>query len=430
MNELEKLIAELEKRDAAMAATITDQIQPIQKSLDSLNERDTSAGDQKVKELEAKLVDGEQKLEQMREDQRQFMLSVNTNRPDALPESRVNLNGCNFFIKDVAKLKAGIADARAGNPGQLDAATGADMFPAGEMPPEVANSFIDLAEESAPTLGLATTLRQTANARNIDELRLGQRTMRGQSAELAAVSAPSGVTAARRTTSCVVNILTEDFSLDFLEDNIAQGAAEGQIAGKMIRSFGQQQNDLGWNGRDASSDAFLTLNDGWIALMVADGDVTDLDLASPAAATAEECFGFSFKALLAADARLASLLTLTYFCPPALAQTYAEEVAARETASSDDIQLNGFPNLRYFGRRVVPEPDFSESAVSESDTADSVVLTPADNLHWAVQRQLRVDSEWVPRNQMFQYTLAARTDFEYSTGRAIVKSVNVPAAFL
>jgi hypothetical protein len=46
---------------------------------------------------------------------------------------------------------------------------------------------------------------------------------------------------------------------------------------------------------------------------------------------------------------------------------------------------------------------------------------------FGMQRNMMVDSEWKPRKRVVAYTVTAWIDCEYSTGKAIVPAINLPA---
>jgi hypothetical protein len=113
---------------------------------------------------------------------------------------------------------------------------------------------------------------------------------------------------------------------------------------------------------------------------------------------------------------------LGYFMPLPFCQRYAEELSLRKTPLGDQVIVNGFPVLRYFGLPVVPEVHLYEF------NADKGVLTPFSNLYHGIQRVVTVDSEWRPRKRAVEFTVTIRNDYEYSTGKAIVLVSGIPSA--
>ncbi|MFC6216926.1 hypothetical protein, partial [Fodinicurvata halophila] len=228
----------------------------------------------------------------------------------------------------------------------------------------------------------------------------------------------------RRGLSTVEVIWAEDVTLTFLEDNIEQQDAEQAIAGLLAKAFGNDVNDLAWNGAEAESgDPFRSINDGWIALAEADAAVNDLDLEDVAHGIDADSSARDVLALLLRQqpVRFRGRTDQAIFVPVAFAERYAEETASRQTALGDRVLVGGFPELRYFGIPVIPEPHLSGA------TGTRIMMTPAGNLFFGIQRQMTVDGQWQPRRRVVEYTMTARTDYQYATGEAIVLADNLPA---
>jgi hypothetical protein len=233
--------------------------------------------------------------------------------------------------------------------------------------------------------------------------------------EATAPSVADAVTAARRTMTTVEVIWAEDLTLTFLEDNIERRGAEGHIARMLATGFGNDSNDLAWNGNASSSDTFVGINNGWIVLALADSDVNDVTSYGSAIDTTTEVMHELWKSV---PTKFLGRTDYVFFVPVTFAQNYAEEVSARLTGLGDQVLVNGFPALRYFGKRVIPEPHLAAAS-------GYVVVTPTANLHFGIQRAITVDSEWQPRKRIVEYTITARTDYEYATGEAIVLGQNI-----
>lgn len=297
------------------------------------------------------------------------------------------------------------------------------MGDAGKLPIEVADAFIDTVVEEATSLPMVTVRRMNGPTGRTDELRVADRTMRA-AVEGTAPTPSDSVSIVKRSLTTVETILAEDITLTFLEDNIEKGNVESHIASLLARKWGTQMNDLAWNG-DETTGSFLVINNGWIVLMLADSDVNDVDL-STGAATAKAALN---KTLRGMPDRFRALGDLTYFVPVNFAQTYSDEFADRETNAGDQVFTNGFPNLRYFGRPVIPETHLFE-ATGTAQSADKLVLAPKSNLVFGIQRSFTVDAEWQPRKRVVEYTMTARTDYEYGSGEPMVLGDAIVAGLL
>jgi hypothetical protein len=287
----------------------------------------------------------------------------------------------------------------------------------GALPAEVRDAFIDFVIEQQATLSRVVTIRMNAPQGHTDELRVSTRALRAATEGVAPTPADS-VTTARRTLNTVETILGEDITMTLLEDNIERAGAEGHIARIIATAFGNDSNDLVWNGDDASSDPFISINDGYLKLLQnsQNSDITDVDLTAAGVTTGTAAMQ---ELLQAMPDKFLGRTDHVFWAAVSFAQKYAEEVSARETQLGDQVLIQGFPALRYFGIPLVPETHIASAA-------RRLILTPTSNLFWGIQRILRVDSEFRPRTRLIEYTLSARTDAEYATGEPVVNGTLVP----
>jgi hypothetical protein len=287
----------------------------------------------------------------------------------------------------------------------------------GKLPAEVADAFIDFVIEQQATLSRVVTIRMNAPEGHTDELRVSVRKIR-KAVEATAPALADSVTTHRRTLLTVETILAEDITMTFLEDNIERAGAEAHIARIIATAFGNDSNDLVWNGDDASSDPFILINDGLLKKFQnsVDSDITDADQA--AATTNTEVLQDLLEKM---PDQFLGRTDHAYWMAVTFAQKYADEVSKRETALGDQVLVQGFPALRYFGIPIIPETHIKSAARRG-------ILTPTTNIFWGVQRVFRVDSEFKPRRRVIEYTLSARTDVEYATGVPVVNGFNIPVA--
>jgi len=287
----------------------------------------------------------------------------------------------------------------------------------GALPAEVRDAFIDFVIEQQATLSRVVTIRMNAPQGHTDELRVSTRALRAATEGVAPTPADS-VTTARRTLNTVETILGEDITMTLLEDNIERAGAEGHIARIIATAFGNDSNDLVWNGDDASSDPFISINDGYLKLLQnsQNSDITDVDLTAAGVTTGTAAMQ---ELLQNMPDKFLGRTDHVFWAAVTFAQKYAEEVSARETQLGDQVLIQGFPALRYFGIPLVPETHIASAA-------RRLILTPTSNLFWGIQRILRVDSEFRPRTRLIEYTLSARTDAEYATGEPVVNGTLVP----
>ncbi len=288
----------------------------------------------------------------------------------------------------------------------------------GALPAEVRDQFIDFVIEQQATLSRIVVIRMNAPQGHTDELRVSTRKIRKATEGVAPTPADS-VTTKRRTLNTVETILGEDITMTLLEDNIERAGAEGHIARIIATAFGNDSNDLVWNGLESDSDPFININNGYLFLLQnsQNSDITDEDLSSSPPATGTKAMQ---RLLQKMPTKFLGRTDHVFWAAVTFAQKYAEEVSARETVLGDQVLVQGFPALRYFGIPLVPETHISAAV-------QRLILTPTSNLFWGIQRVLRIDSEFRPRTRLIEYTLTARTDAEYATGEPVVNGFNVPA---
>lgn len=289
----------------------------------------------------------------------------------------------------------------------------------GALPAEVRDAFIDFVIEQQATLSRIVTIRMNAPTGHTDEMRVSTRVLRKATEGVAPVVADS-ITTARRTLTTVEMILAEDITMTFLEDNIERAGAEGRIARLIATAFGNDSNDLAWNGDESSSDPWISINDGYLKLLQnsQNGDISDVDLTAAGVVTNADALAELIQNM---PDKFLGRTDHAYWAAVTFAQKYAESVSARETQLGDQVLIQGFPALRYFGIPIVPETNIASAA-------RRLILTPTTNLFWGIQRVLRIDSEFKPRRRVVEYTLTSRTDTEYATGQPVVNGTLVPVA--
>lgn len=289
----------------------------------------------------------------------------------------------------------------------------------GALPAEVRDAFIDFVIEQQATLSRVVTIRMNAPTGHTDEMRVSTRVLR-KATEGIAPSVADSITTARRTLNTVEMILAEDITMTFLEDNIERAGAEGRIARLIATAFGNDSNDLVWNGDESSSDPWISINDGYLILLQSsqDSDITDVDLTAAGVTTNNDVLAELIQNM---PDKFLGRTDHVFWAAVTFAQKYAEQVSARETQLGDQVLIQGFPALRYFGIPIVPETHIPSAA-------RRIILTPSTNLFWGIQRVLRVDSEFKPRRRVVEYTLTARTDAEYATGEPVVNGTLIPVA--
>lgn len=416
---------EMGAEEAALTGAVQREVAALRGSL--LAELQAGAGprDRKVSDLEARLGEAETRLADARESLRLQRAGPILPRDgsaggDGAAGGREAFRG--IFLSDPGEVRARLAQLRSGEAGTR--AIDSSLFTGGgKLAADTADRFVDYLTEQQVALSRVQVRRMNSPEGHTDELTVTARRLR-RGSEGTAPTPADAVGVRRRGLSTVEVIWAEDVTLTFLEDNIEQQDAEQAIASLLAKAFGNDVNDLAWNGAEAESgDPFRSINDGWIALAEADAAVNDLDLDDVAHGIDADSSARDVLALLLRQqpVRFRGRTDQAIFVPVAFAERYAEETASRQTALGDRVLVGGFPELRYFGIPVIPEPHLAGA------TGNRIMMTPAGNLFFGIQRQMTVDGQWQPRRRVVEYTMTARTDYQYATGEAIVLADNLPA---
>lgn len=370
--------------------------------------------DDAVTDLEKRISEAEEKQMQTEEKLRMALAKP------IIPEGKVELDWGGVIVKKTPELIHYLRTYWMGDPkvGQQERVLGSGLFATGgQLPAEVADAFIDFVIEQQAALSRVVTIRMNAPQGHTDELRVATRKLI-KATEAVAPAVADAVTTKRRTLDTVETIWAEDITMTLLEDAIERAGTEQHIAQIIATGFGNDSNDLFWNGDESGSAPFININDGMLKLLQSsqDADITDVDLTAAGAASQNDVLAELIQSM---PDKFLGRTDHVYWAAVTFAQKYAETVSARETQLGDQVLTQGFPALRYFGIPIVAETHiFSVSR--------RIILTPTSNLFWGIQRVFRMDSEFRPRRRVIEYTLSARTDQEYATGEPVVNGTLVP----
>lgn len=384
-----------------------EEVRAIRKELLARKEAGDRPDAQPVRDLEARLAEVEAKQAEVTE---QVRLATTRITEAQAAEKRGVWD--DVFVRDVPALM----EAMKSRDGFERAITsGSTLASYGKLNPEQESQFLDFLIEKQVALSRVNVRRMQSPTAYLDELVTASRKLRAAQ-ENTAPSVADAFTTARRSLATVETIWAEDITLNFIEDNIERGNINEHIARNLATAFGNDHNDLFWNGDEGDSDDFLGINDGIIDIAKADAGVVDVDATS--ITKAQEVLAAAHRAF-PYDYAARPDLNPVFFVPYKFAITYADELTGRGTAFADQVLLNGLPNLRYFGIPVVADPHLA---------GDEAVLTPAQNLVWGVQRGVTIESQWNPRKRVVEYTITARTDQNYAKSKALVLIDAIEAA--
>jgi HK97 family phage major capsid protein len=384
-----------------------DTINPIKERLASLEERGTSPSDEKVTDLEKRLDDAEarsqEKMEALQEEVRLAQAA-----PFVASESEKSDPFEGAFFRNINQTGPALLSGETRN---IDSAS--SIASAGKMNADQASSFLDYVVGDNATLSVIERRMMSGPTADLDRIAVGSRKLLA-GAENTAVSDTNGISFGKRSLQTTEAVWAENISLSFLEDNIAGGNAEGQIAAVVGKASGEELTDRAWNG-DGTTTGWLAINTGFEDLLDAnsDSDVTEVDVS--AKTTAEACLNLVYKSM---PSQYRNLSGQTIFCTPAFATVYMDEIADRKTGLGDATLTGGMSGLRYYGIPIL---------VDRHIGGTQVYMTPRDNLVFGVQRDVTSESEWNPRARQIELTVSFRFDFQYKFGGVAVRGHTVHA---
>ncbi len=383
----------LEQVTAEVRQFTDEEITPIKERLASLEERSTAPDDQKVVDLEARLDEATKKSEDLQEEVRLIQAGHQT---ASVTKSDDPFRG--FIFKDIDAVRNELLH------GETRAVALADIASAGKLTDETASAFLDYVVGDQPTLSVIERRTMNSPTARLDRIGVGSRKLVTQD-ENTAVADTDGITFSARSLSVKEAVWGEDISLSFLEDNIAGGNAEQQIANVVAKAIGEELNDLAWSGTDDDGSEWIKINKGFETLFVADSDVTDVahDSDTTAVATLNSLYkGMPSQYRTLSDQRI--------FCSPGFATAYMGELGGRATTLGDATLTGGASNLAYFGVPIT---------VDRHLDADRIYMTPASNLVFGVHRDVTQELDWNPRKRQVELTVSIRFDYEYKFGGVV-----------
>lgn len=377
-------------------------IDPIKNRLASLEERDTAPDDTKVNDLELRLTEQNEKLAEI-SDRLRLVQSGEGLLPAPEQKSADPFKG--FIFKDIDAVRHELlaGDSRAVNLSAISSA--------GKLTDETASAFLDYVVGDQPTLGVIERRMMNSPTARLDRIGVGSRKLVAAT-ENTLPSDTDAISFSARSLAVTEAIWAEDISLSFLEDNIASGNAEAQIAAVVAKAVGEELNDLAWNG-DGSTGTFLAINTGFEALMVADSDVTDVDNTSNSTALAT--LNALYKGV---PSQYRTIGDQRIFCSPGFATAYMGELGGRATMLGDQTLVGGSAGLAYFGVPIT---------VDRHLDADKIYMAPASNLVFGVHRDVTQELDWNPRKRQIELTVSIRFDYEYKFGGVVARGHTIAA---
>lgn len=282
----------------------------------------------------------------------------------------------------------------------------------GQLSTQQSKQFFDAVVDQNNIFSKIQTVNMTAGTYQLNAMGLSSRQIRKATEGSSTVNITgSVVTITPRTLTAVEVILPYDITLNFIEENIANGAAEGLITNVFSKQFSNDLYDLATNGT-GSANNFLGITDGWFA--TAKADTTAHAYTIPTGSLTYKTEMSNMLALLPNQWK-ANPAELVFMVSPDWEQGYRDELGARNTALGDSM-IAERRATQFNGIDVLANPYMP----SVSGTTPRVILTKYNNLAVGIGRDMRVDKFFNARARTVEYTITGKIAFNHVVGDMIV----------
>lgn len=283
----------------------------------------------------------------------------------------------------------------------------------GKLTPEQSDKFLMTLQDETLFLKEIQMIKMNSPQSYIEILGIGKRLIRKATEDTAPTNTATP-NHSRRELKTVETILPVDITYSYLEDNIEGDKAEDVLIGAFTKQFGNDTIDLGFNGDEEDTTSadkdFLSINNGWLKIARKTTEAKKIDASF---------YDYSGKGKMPSDLMKAMLKEMpekyktdkiVFLCSPNFRDEYIDEISKRSTGLGDKALTEG-GEIKYKGYTLKPIPCLSDG---------DVMLTHPLNIAYGVQRDISIEWTRVPRKRRIEYTITARTDYEFAEIEAIV----------
>ena len=275
----------------------------------------------------------------------------------------------------------------------------------GYLNAEQSDTFYRKLIDEPTLLGNVRTVQMRSPRMNIDTIGFGSRILRA--APSSGVSLPADQRV--RPAFGQVNLETEEviaevrIPYDALEDSIERGNLENTIMQMLTGRVSLDLEELLINGDTSSSDPYLALHDGALALA---GHTYD---GSALTAIDKDAFKAALQEM--PTQYLRNLMAMNFMMSWHNVIEYRDTLATRSTGAGDDFYLNR-PTVSAFGVPIVP------AALMPND---EILFTYPQNLIFGVQRDIMIETDKDITSRVLIVVLTMRIAIQAEEANAIVK---------
>ena len=283
--------------------------------------------------------------------------------------------------------------------------------------------LIDRVVNEATLLGMIRKYTMNRSRVEIPRMSVGTRLMRANTGGGHQESTSMGTRVAPDFESIVLTssklVLPWTITEEFLEDNPEKGAAEQLIADMMATQAANDLEELAILGDEASGDALLRANNGFIKLG-ASGNVIDFN----GAAFTTNVFERLLRAM--PTKYRSNKGALRFFVPFDVEGDYIQTLASRMGDAADAFLAGGSAaRPKYNGVPIVPIKYLpSNGNINGGNNESTIFLTDPDNMAWGVEREMKMRKTTEGKNALDfderYYALHLRCDFLIQNTEAFV----------
>jgi len=294
-----------------------------------------------------------------------------------------------------------------------------DTFDAGGLlSPEQGTVFYDYCIDETLLLKEVTNIKMTRAERQLDTLAIASRILR--KGVVAQGVSPTGVTPSRRTLNTVKMMVNVELAYESLDVTIEKENLMDHIMQMIGMQVGNDLEDLGINGDPMSTDPFVSINKGWLNILVNDGgSVYDTG-------ASEDYSGTVFKGMLNAlgNKYQKDLTKLRFLVPPPVFRDYWDEIGGVSASKGIEIKT-GLWVPTYHGIPVLPIASMPGTVGSLGATA-MLMLSDPKNLAFGMNiRNVMRESDRDIRNQVIISVVTVHCDYEVINPEATVVAYDV-----
>jgi hypothetical protein len=279
----------------------------------------------------------------------------------------------------------------------------------GLLGPEDAVAFITSLVDQSKILTMVQSQKVVKSPKNIDILHTASRQLRKHQ-EGIDPGFRAKIQTGRNQISTVKCMLPVEITEDTFEENIEKDGFETTVMNLFTLLYGNDLADLAINGDANSADAFLSINDGWIALAKSRCNNVDNDSSVD--------YIDNFTAMIKdMPNRFKADKTKLFFLVSSNDEIgYRAQIAARQT-SMGDAYLDRDMRARFQGILVEPI-EYLDDGIH--------LLTNPKNLVFGIEYGIKVARDTDIFADTRQFAITTKNDFEMELDDAVVISWDMP----